>query len=90
MKSAMVIDGQELAETLRALVQEAVSAALPLSHEDGWLDKKAAAEYVGMSIGALDSATTRGQLPCHRGATGRRRYRKSELDAFCTARDHEA
>lgn len=83
----MIVSGQELADTLRAIVREELWEAVASRADDGWLDQQAAAEYLGMKLDALKSATTRGQVPVHRGATGRRRYRKSELDVFATAND---
>jgi hypothetical protein len=46
------------------------------------MDVGAAAQYAAMTPDAIRSATKRGQLRVHRGATGRLRYRTEDLDAF--------
>jgi excisionase family DNA binding protein len=70
-----------LEETIRAIVREEVAAALATENgRSEWLDSKAAAEYLGISVGHLHNL--KGRVPSHK-VGGRRRYRRSELDAYC-------
>jgi hypothetical protein len=82
-----IVDLTDLAAEVAALVRQTVREELSAVVDDGWLDAKSTAAYLDMSVGAVNSATSRGQLPCHRTGTGGRRYRRSELDAWATARD---
>jgi hypothetical protein len=78
------------AADLAALIKKAVTDALQeqgASGDDGWLDRAGAGRYLSMSPKAIDAASARGQLPYHLSLTGRRRYLKSELDAWATAQD---
>jgi excisionase family DNA binding protein len=68
-----------LEDLVRQVVREEVAAALALEQRSDWLDSKAAAEYLGLSVGRLHNL--RGEVPSHK-VGGRRRYRRSELDAY--------
>jgi excisionase family DNA binding protein len=84
----VAVDFTSVLEELEAIVRRVLREELGQRQDNGWLDVKAAAEYLGTSVGAVQSATTAGKLPCHRSADGRRRYRRSELDAYCQAGDN--
>jgi excisionase family DNA binding protein len=70
-------------ETLEAIAQRTaeivVERLTALDGRSDWLDSKAAAEYLGISVGHLHNL--KGQVPSHK-VGGRRRYRRSELDAY--------
>jgi excisionase family DNA binding protein len=62
------------------------------SSDDAWLSTKEAAVYVGLSEGTLNNDASRGgahKIPFHQpsGRKGRRRYRRSELDAYLKEKD---
>jgi excisionase family DNA binding protein len=68
------IDGLE--ETIRQVLREEIAA---IGAPDEWLDSTEAAEYLGISRGHLHNL--RATVPSHK-VGGRRRYRRSELDAY--------
>jgi hypothetical protein len=86
MKTALIIDQQELADVLRAIVRDEIAALAP-GEEDPWLDAEAAGGYLSMSTSAIQTAWTRGKLVCHLSETGQRRVRRSELDQYAMAGD---
>jgi hypothetical protein len=65
---------EQIAERAAELVLEQLEV-----RRDEWLDSKAAADYLGISVGHLHNL--RGKVPSHK-PNGRRRYRRSELDAY--------
>jgi hypothetical protein len=83
------IDTSELVEQVEAAVKRGVDEALGQRIEDGFLDVKGASAFLCMSVGAINSAVTRGTLPLpvHRTANGRRRFLKSELSEWARAGD---
>jgi excisionase family DNA binding protein len=82
--AVVVMDAQEFLETLRQEVQRAVTDALAAKQDDGWLDERAAALYLGVTKGALQAYVRRGQLEMVRSPVGRRRVKRSALDAWMT------
>ena len=54
-----------------------------------WLNVVQAAEYLGTTRGAINRSASRGQIKVHRGATGRLRFLREDLDAFATANDEQ-
>jgi excisionase family DNA binding protein len=50
---------------------------------DDWLDSKAAAEYLGISVGTVHNLVSEGKLPRHGPKGSRQRFRRSELDTYC-------
>jgi excisionase family DNA binding protein len=61
-----------------------VSAAdrhTPPPESDPWLNRRAAAAYLGISPRRLDAWTQDGKVEAHRNPGGRRRWRRSDLDA---------
>ncbi len=68
---------------LEAIAQRAAEIVLEHSTSEStaneWLDSKGAAGYLGISVGHLHNL--RGTVPSHK-VGGRRRYRRSELDAY--------
>jgi KaiC/GvpD/RAD55 family RecA-like ATPase len=57
-------------------IPERTAASL---QRDDWLDSRAAADYLGISVGHLHNL--KGRVPSHK-VGGRRRYRRSELDDY--------
>jgi excisionase family DNA binding protein len=83
---------QELDETVRATVAEAVDQALAqraASVETGWLSVERAAEYLDMTAGAVRAAIKRGQLEPYRTPTGRVRFSREMLDLWVWGGDAE-
>ena len=68
------LDGLE--EALRRIVREELAAH---AAGDEWLGSREAAEYLGISLGHLHNLNR--VVPSHK-VGGRRRYRRSELDAY--------
>jgi hypothetical protein len=69
-------------EIVEAIAQRAAEIVLERTTgpcTDQWLDSKQAADYLGISVGHLHNL--RGKVPSHK-PNGRRRYRRSELDAY--------
>jgi hypothetical protein len=89
MQTGVFMSQDDLETVLAEAVRRTLEENGAIGSEDGWLNREGAARYLSMTPAAIDAATTRGQLPVHRGLTGRRRYRRSELDEFATARDDE-
>ena len=87
--SVVVIGARELSTTLEQVVRRVLEEH-GSREPDGWLSQKSAAGYLDTTEEAIKAATARGQLPVHRGVTGRRRYRRSEIDQFAVANDKEA
>jgi hypothetical protein len=51
--------------------------------DDGWLDAKGAAAYLGVTVKALHHRTADGSIPCHRDSPGKGAktwFLKGELD----------
>jgi hypothetical protein len=71
-------------DEIRRLLLEALEG-----HQDGdpFLDAEAAGAFLSMSPAAVQTAWTRGVLPCHRSRTGQRRVRRSECVTYATAGD---
>jgi hypothetical protein len=72
-------DLAELAERLRPYLAPASPA------EDGWLDTKQAALYLGLTVKALHHRTADGSIPCHRDSDAKGAkawFLKSELDRW--------
>ena len=72
-------DLAELAERLRPFLV----AAAPV--DDGWLDTKQAAVYLGLSVKALHHRTADGSIPCHRDSDAKGAkawFLRSELDQW--------
>ena len=65
-----------IARRAAELVREDLSRS---TASDEWFDSKQAADYLGISVGHLHNL--RGKVPSHK-PDGRRRYRRSELDAY--------
>lgn len=68
----------EALEVIAARAAELVLAQLG-ECPDEWLSSEQAAAYLGISVGHLHNL--RGKVPSHK-VGGRRRYRRSELDAY--------
>jgi Helix-turn-helix domain len=70
-------DLAELAERLAPYLR------LPSATEDKWLDSKAAAEHLGISLHALHRLTSARTIPFSQERPGGRCYfRRSDLDAW--------
>ena len=63
-------------ESLRRIIREEIAA---VGAPDEWLDSTEASEYLGISRGHLHNLNR--VVPSHK-VGGRRRYRRSELDAY--------
>lgn len=77
----------ELAALLAPRLQRIVAPAA----EDGWLDSRAAAAYLGLSKPALHRLTSERRVPFSQDTPGARCYfRRSDLDAWRakSARQH--
>ncbi len=73
------IDGFE--DVLRRVIREELAAT-----RDGWFDSRAAADYLGVSVGQVHNLVSTGRLPRH-GDKGRRlRFRRADLDAYVESR----
>jgi excisionase family DNA binding protein len=68
-------------EVVEAIAQRAAEIVLERTEDprDDWLDSKAAADYLGISVGHLHNL--KGTVPSHK-VGGRRRYRRTELDDY--------
>jgi excisionase family DNA binding protein len=68
---------------VEAIAQRSAEIVLAQLEQNGsgdeWLDSKAAAGYLGISVGHLHNL--RGTVPSHK-VGGRRRFLRSELDAY--------
>jgi excisionase family DNA binding protein len=61
---------------------EAIRQVTEVPANDGWLDSKAAAEYLGVSRATIHNLVNQRKLPRH-GARGHKLvFRTSELDAY--------
>ena len=72
-------------EALADALTERIVARLPESSqtEDGWMDTRAAAAYVGLTPNALHKVAARDGIPCSRPAGTRKlRFRRAELDEW--------
>ena len=85
-----VVPTDALAELIRQAVSDANDNSARSQASSPWLTEVQAADYLGVSKGALRSMVARKQVPIHRTGTGRRRFRVDELDAFCVAGDELA
>lgn len=81
----ITVELEEFEEVVEAIVKRVVEDALGTPTD--WLDERGAAVYLVMTLEAVRAATRRGQLPCHKSATNRRRYSRRELDAWLKAND---
>ena len=55
----------------------------PAASDDGWLNTKQAAEYLGISVHALHRLTAERRIPLHQDRPGARCFfRRSELDEW--------
>jgi excisionase family DNA binding protein len=69
-----------LEDAIRAIVREELDERLAENGSaDEWLSTEQAASYLGLSVGHLHNL--KGKVPSHK-VGGRRRYRRSELDAW--------
>jgi excisionase family DNA binding protein len=68
-------------DIVEAIAQRAAEIVLERTEDvrDDWVDSKAAAAYLGISVGHLHNL--KGTVPSHK-VGGRRRYRRSELDDY--------
>jgi excisionase family DNA binding protein len=72
-------------EALADALTERIAARLPQppDTEDGWMDTRAAADYIGLTPNALHKIAARDGIPCSRPAGTRKlRFRRSELDEW--------
>jgi hypothetical protein len=72
-------DLAELAARLRPYLAPAEPA------DDGWLDAKGAAAYLGLTVKALHHRTADGSIPCHRDSDAKGAkawFSKAELDRW--------
>lgn len=72
----------DLDRLVREIVREEIAAAVELAAiPDEWLSHAEAADMLGITPGHLYNKL--GQVPSHKAAGGgRRRYRRSELNAY--------
>jgi excisionase family DNA binding protein len=91
---ALALDSSELARGvcivgLEELIRAVVSDAMAEQRGTGspWLNVGEAAEYLRTTEDAIRAMVRRGDVPSHRTATGRRLFRRDELDAYATAGD---
>jgi excisionase family DNA binding protein len=63
---------------------ELLAPYLPRSTaDDGWMNTRAAAEYLGMSVSALHRLTAAREIPCSQDGPGARCFfRRSDLDGW--------
>ena len=68
---------------IRLIAEAVVKMITP---PDILMDKRKAAEYLGISTGAVAKRVERGQLPCHR-KHGQLYFSKNEIDAYLLGDD---
>jgi excisionase family DNA binding protein len=68
-----------LEDAIRAIVRQELERLAENGSADEWFSSEQAASYLGISVGHLHNL--RGKVPSHK-VGGRRRYRRSELDAW--------
>jgi excisionase family DNA binding protein len=77
----------ELATLAERLAPYLVSPAPPT--EDGWMDSRHAADYLGITRNALHKMTAARSIPFEQDEPGCKCYfRRSDLDAWRTVRGH--
>lgn len=75
----------ELADRLAPKLEQRLKPAAAV--EDGWLDAKRAAAYVGLSVNALHKLTAERAIPFEQEGPGHKMwFKRSELDAWREAR----
>jgi len=80
MTTALLVAEHDLSELAQSVdrLREVIESRQP----DPWLDEKAAADYLAVSVGALRALVRRKQIPVTRSPVGRLRWKRSELDAW--------
>ena len=69
-------------EALAERLAPRIASRLP-ANGDGWLDAKAAAAYLGLSVHALHRLSAERRIPCSQDRPGGRLYfQRSELDRW--------
>lgn len=86
----LLLDDESLDELARRLKPRFDRLASESTVEDGWIDAKGAAEYLGMSVHALHRLTAERRIPFSQDGDGARCYfKRSRLDAWRDAAAHE-
>jgi excisionase family DNA binding protein len=62
--------------------REAVEQITEVPANDGWLDSKAAAEYLGISRATIHNLVNQGRLPRHGRKGHKLTFRKADLDGY--------
>jgi excisionase family DNA binding protein len=79
---AVTLDGDQL-DALALAVARRVSELLPEPAEDGWLDSRGMADYLGVPLSMIRTMTARGELPTYQDREGGNHYgKRSELDEW--------
>ena len=80
------LDDEMLRELAQHLAPYLPVAADGSAHEDGWLDSRRAAEYLGLSLDSLHKMTAARAIPFEQEAAGCRLwFKRSELDEWVRA-----
>lgn len=70
-------------DRLAAAVAARVAELIPEAAEDGWLDSRGMADYLGVPLSMIRSLTARGELPVYQDREGGNYYgKRSELDGW--------
>jgi len=70
-------------DALALAVARRVSELLPEPAEDGWLDSRGMADYLGVPLSTIRTMTARGELPTYQDREGGNHYgKRSELDEW--------
>ena len=87
--TAVLLNPQDLFAELREVLRDELEQAA-ISTPDPWLTIDEAAEYLGLTPGAVNALVQRKKLVCHRSNTNRRRIRRSDADRYQTGGDPTA
>ncbi|HVX33276.1 MAG TPA: helix-turn-helix domain-containing protein [Solirubrobacterales bacterium] len=73
----------ETVDALAVAVARRVAELLPEPAEDGWLDSRGMADYLGVPLSMIRTMTARGELPTYQDREGGNHYgKRSELDEW--------
>lgn len=71
----------ETIDALASAVAARVAELIPDPAEDGWLDSRGMADYLGVPLSMVRALTARGELPAYQDREGGNYYgKRSELD----------
>jgi excisionase family DNA binding protein len=73
----------ETIDALASAVAARVAELIPEAADDGWLDSRGMADYLGVPLSMVRSLTARGELPVYQDREGGNYYgKRSELDGW--------